>query len=66
MIPVLKSTIEKPLTAVDYCAGLLLCVTITEVQEFCKQAPLEVRQDERFAKAVKQRLDVLATRRAAA
>lgn len=65
MIPVLKSTVEKPLTAVDYCAALEQCTSITEVKQFAEQVPIEVRQDERFNRAVAGRLAVIKDRKAA-
>lgn len=56
MIDVPQSTIEKPLTAVDYCAAIELCTSIDEVRTFCRGVPEEVRGDERFNKAVAKRL----------
>lgn len=59
MIAVPQSTIEKPLTAVDYCACLEHCITLEEVGTFSEQLPEWVRSDERFSKAVAKRLAVI-------
>lgn len=56
MINVPVETVEKPLTAIDYCAALQGCTTVTEVGQFGEQCPLHIRQDERFAKAVQAKL----------
>lgn len=56
MIPVPISTPEKPLTAIDFAAALEQCSTISEVRDFGERVPIEVRQDERFTKAVALRL----------
>jgi hypothetical protein len=60
-IPV--STIEKPLTVIDYIAALQQCVTTRMVRGFAQEVPLHIRQDERFAKAVAQRLAAIKERR---
>jgi hypothetical protein len=52
VIPELQSTIEKPLTAIDYVAALSECDGILEVQIFVERAPLSIQRDERFASAV--------------
>lgn len=56
MIAVPQSSVEKPLTAVDYCACLEHCLTLAEVATFSEQLPLAVREDERYCKAVAKRL----------
>jgi len=66
VIPRLVSTVEKPLTAVDYIAALEQCVTPAEVSVFAELAPAAVRHDERFTKAVAGRLGALKKRQAAA
>lgn len=52
MINVPQSTLEKPLTAIDFIAALDDCDTVTEIQQFSAAVPLEVRQDDRFNRAV--------------
>lgn len=66
MIPVPQSTLEKPLTAIDYIAALEQCTSITLVQGFAEQVPVEVRQDDRFTRAVAKRLASIKDRKAAA
>ena len=66
MIPVLESTVEKPLTAIDYIAALDQCDGIREVQLFAEQVPMDVRQDERFTRAVANRIKAMRSRKAAA
>lgn len=66
MINVPVETIEKPLTAIDYCAALQACASVTEVGQFGDQCPMHIRQDERFAKAVAQKLAAIHDRKAAA
>lgn len=56
VIEVPRSTIEKPLTAIDYCACLDQCINAAEVRSFAERCPVEIRQDERFTKAVAARL----------
>lgn len=56
MITVPSSTVEKPLTAIDYIAALEQCASVTDVQRFGEQVPLEVRQDDRFNRAVATKL----------
>jgi hypothetical protein len=66
LIPVLESTIEKPLTAIDYIAALDQCEGIREIQIFADQVPMHIRQDERFAGAVARLIKAIRTRKAAA
>lgn len=66
MIPVLESTIEKPLTAIDYIAALDQCDGIREIQLFADQVPMHIRQDERFTRAVANRIKAMRDRKAAA
>lgn len=61
-----QSTIEKPLTAIDFIAALETCHSVNEVKDFGEQVPLPVRHDERFTKAVAKRLAVIKGRKAAA
>lgn len=56
MIAVPQSTVEKPLTPIDYLAALELCASINDVQLFAEQVPVEVRQDYRFERGVAKRL----------
>ena len=66
MIPVPQSTIEKPLTAIDYIACLEICSNIADVQQFAEQVPPDVRNDERFTRAVAKRLGAIKGKKAAA
>ena len=67
MIDVPQSTVEKPLTAIDYIASLQACSSLSEVQQFASRCPLEVRQDERFGRAVAKLLgEIKASKRAVA
>jgi hypothetical protein len=65
VIPELQSTVEKPLTAVDYCAALSECDGIREVQIFAERAPLSVQRDERFTRAVANMIKDMRSRKAA-
>lgn len=56
LITVPVSTVEKPLTPIDYCAALDQCITPAEVASFCERCPVEVRNDERFSRAVAEKL----------
>lgn len=49
------STVEKPLTTIDYIAVLAECKTLSEVRDYGNRLPRDVVQDERFSKAVRQR-----------
>lgn len=64
MICVPQSTLEKPLTAIDYIAHLEQCSTLGEVSEYAGAVPEGIREDERFARAVSWRLAVLKARKA--
>lgn len=66
MIAVPVDTHEKPITVVDYCAGVYRCDSLAEVQVYGEACPEWVRQDERFTKAVSVKLADLRSRRAAA
>lgn len=66
MIAVPVSTVEKPLTAIDYCACLSQCVSLAEVGRFGEACPEWVRADERFTRAVAARLAAIKGRKAAA
>lgn len=59
MIRVPQSTVEKPLTAIDYIAAMAECSTAREVAIYAEQVPLEVRNDERFSRAALARLDAI-------
>ena len=56
MVEVPVSTVEKPLTALDYIACLVQCNSIEEVRDYAERCPLEIRQDERFTRSVAWRL----------
>ena len=66
MIDVPQSTVLKPLTPIDYISSLQACSNIREVQQFSARCPLEVRQDERFGRAVAKLLGEIKERKAAA
>jgi hypothetical protein len=66
MIEVPQSTVERPLTAIDFIASLQTCSSLSEVQQFSSRCPLEVRQDDRFGRAVARRLGEIKGRKAAA
>jgi len=66
MVSVPQSTVERPLTAIDYCAVLAQCNSIDEVHQYAERCPLEVRQDDRFARSVAHRLGEIKARRKSA
>lgn len=59
MIAVPQSTVEKPLTVIDYIAVLDQCGDITMLSKFAAALPPHIVEDDRFAKAVKSRLDAI-------
>jgi len=58
-----KSTVEKPLTPIDYIAAMAECSTAREVSIYAERVPLDVRDDERFSRAVLARLDAIREKR---
>lgn len=66
MIDIPVHTIEKPITIVDYIAHLQKCENVIEVGMFGQLCPMEIRQDDRFAKAVAGKLAEIHGRKAAA
>jgi len=56
MIEVPQSTVERPLTAIDFIAVLAQCSTVSEVADYAQRCPEHVRNDERFTRAVARRL----------
>ena len=66
MIPVPHSTVQKPLTWLDYVVCLESSSSLFEIKRFAEQVPVEVRQDERFARAVAKRIAAIKGRKAAA
>ena len=66
MIEVPQSTVQRPLTPIDFIANLQACSSLAEVQQFASLCPLEVRQDERFGRAVAKLLGEIKARKAAA
>jgi len=66
VITVPQSTVERPLTPIDFIASLQACSSLSEVQQFASRCPLEVRQDERFGRAVAKILGEIKERQAAA
>lgn len=63
MIAVPQSTVEKPLTPIDYIAAMEACATVREVGQFADQVPSAVRNDERFTRAVAARLGAIKEKR---
>lgn len=66
MIPVPVSTVEKPLTVIDFIASLEYCVTPDEVRDYGDRVPMEYRSDERFTRGVRRRLDAIRDKNKAA
>lgn len=66
MITVPQSTVEKPLTAIDYIVFLEQCHTHEDIQQVSAEVPMKVRQDDRFERAVAKRLAAIKQRKAAA
>ena len=64
MIVVPASTIEKPLTAIDYIAHLEQCSSLALVSAYAEAVPDHIREDERFTRAVASRLAALKGRKA--
>lgn len=64
MISIPVDTVEKPITVVDYCAGVYRCESLAEVQVYSSGCPEWVRKDERFGRAVAVRLADLRSRAA--
>jgi hypothetical protein len=56
LIHVPQSTVERPITVIDYIAQLAQCGTLDEVRQYASAVPLDVRQDDRFNRAVAGRL----------
>lgn len=65
MVEVPVQTVEKPLTAIDYCVPLASCQTIDQVGDYAQRCPIEIRQDERFTRAVARRLGEIKERKRA-
>lgn len=63
MIRVPVSTIEKPLTPIDYIAAMDACISPREVSHFSERCPANVRNDERFARAVAAKLQAFKEKR---
>jgi hypothetical protein len=63
VIAVPQSTVEKPLTAIDYMVPLEQCASLTELADYTGRVPEAIREDERFTKAVACRLAVINHRR---
>lgn len=66
MITVPQSTVEKPLTAIDFIAVMEQCSTVAEVADYAQRCPEHIRNDERFTKGVSMRLGAIKSKRAAA
>lgn len=61
VIAVPQSTVEKPLTSVDYIAILPLCGDVPTLMKLASALPPYVVADDRFAQAFKKRLAELHT-----
>lgn len=61
-----RSTVEKPLTAIDYIALLEQCNSVGEVLDFGDRVPRHVATDERYIRAAAARCASIANRKAAA
>lgn len=66
MIVARKSTPEMPLTVIDHISGLERCRSLTDIQQFSDQLPIEILNDERYSRAVAHRLAAIKERKAAA
>lgn len=66
MIKVPVSTVDRPLTAIDYIAFLSQCHTVSDVLDVGDQLPRDIAADERFIKAQAARCTVIVGRKAAA
>jgi len=66
VITVPQSTVEKPLTPIDFIAVLEQCSTVPEVADYAQRCPEYVRNDERFTRGVSMRLAAIKGKRAAA
>lgn len=66
MISVPVSTVDKPLTVIDFIAGLANGNSLNELAAYANALPPHIVEDERFARAFKRRLDELKGKRAAA
>jgi len=65
VIEVPQSTVERPLTAIDYLVPLAQCANLDEVCQYAQRCPEHVRNDERFTRAVARRLGEIKGRRTA-
>lgn len=65
MIEVPVSTVEKPLTPIDFIAVLAQCSTVSEVADYAQRCPEHVRNDERFTRSVAWRLGEIKERKLA-
>jgi hypothetical protein len=59
MISVPVSTVERPVTVIDFIAGLYACASVTEVESYNQQCPAAIRDDERFVRAVAGRMGAI-------
>lgn len=61
-----QPSIEKPLTTIDYIAALDGCASMREISRFSELVPSEVRNDERFARAVAAKITAIKCKKARA
>lgn len=66
MIIARKSTPEMPLTVIDHIADLERCHSVSDIQGFSEQLPVDVLNDERYSRAVAHRLAAIREAQAAA
>jgi hypothetical protein len=66
VIAVPVPAIEKPLTAIDYIAVMDKCSTFEELRDYATRCPVKIVEDDRFARAFKNRLDEIRGKRASA
>ena len=66
MIVARQSTVEMPLTVIDHIADLQKCNSVDDIREFSEQLEDSILKDERYGKAVAQRLAAIHEQRRAA
>jgi hypothetical protein len=59
VISVPVSTVERPVTVIDFIAGLYACASVTEVESYNQQCPAAIRDDARFVRAVALRVALI-------
>jgi len=59
MIEVPVSTVERPLTPIDFIAVLQQCSSVADIADYAQRCPEHVRNDERFTRGVAMRLAII-------